>query len=184
MSRYVFHSTLSPEAVAFAWREGMRVSSVGCLGGLARRPHHVSSLVISGSVISGLPQSSMPIRTSQVPLLQEPSTAVVQVCCGTVISSRPSHLIIVYLVTPRFPSIETLHLYISEPLSAARDHYSTRTTIIFVCVDSSIQALAAKHAVFNLLPVTCPHAHNMHITGLVTASATIVLAGSPAGVAI
>ncbi len=158
MSRYVFYSTLSPEAVAFAWREGTRVSSIGCLGGLARRPHHVSSPVTSGSIISGLPQSSMPIRTSQVPLLQEPSTAVVQVCCGTVISSRPSHLSI-SRHSPT-PSIETLHLYINEPLSAARDHNSIRTAIIFVCVDSFIQALAAKHGVFNLLP---SHAHTLTI---------------------
>ncbi len=39
-------ASLSPQVVAFAWREGHGLSS-------GRRPHHVSSLVTSGSGTSG-----------------------------------------------------------------------------------------------------------------------------------
>ncbi len=120
----------------------------------------------------------MPIRTPQVPLLREPSTAVVQVCCGTVIWLRPSRLILVYLVTLRLPSIKTPRLYISKPLSAARGQNLTRTAIIFVCVDAFIQALTAKHEMLTLLPVTRSRTYDTPITGLVTVSTAIILAGS------
>ncbi len=118
----------------------------------------------------------MPICTPQFSLLQEPSTVVVQVCCGAVIwvSSVTS---LVYLVILRLPSIETPRPYISEPLSAARGHNSTQTAIIVVCVNSFIQALTGKQWVLTLLPVTCSQAHYIHITGLVTASAVIIVAG-------
>ena len=120
---------------------------------MACQSHLVSTLVTSGSVLPELPQSSIPIRTPQFSLLQEPSTVVVQVCCRTVIwvalvtSS-------VYLVTLQLPSIETPRPYISEPHSAVRGHNSTQTAIIFVCVDSFIQVLTAKHGMLTLVPVT------------------------------
>ncbi len=56
----------------------------------SRRPHHVSSLVTSGSVISGLHQSSLPLRTPQIPLLQEPSTGVVQLLDSDFVASVAS----------------------------------------------------------------------------------------------
>ncbi len=48
-------------------------SSIGCLRGwlVGSTTAPVSSLILSGSVKAGLPQSSMPIRTPQVPLLRE-----------------------------------------------------------------------------------------------------------------
>ena len=67
-------------------------SSICSLGGLACwvDDHTASPLVTSGSMISWWPQWSLPIRSPQVPLLRGPSTVVVQVCCRTVILSRPS----------------------------------------------------------------------------------------------
>ena len=105
----------------------------------------------SWSVISGLPQSSLLTCIPQFPLLREPSTAVVQVCCGTVICSRLVAHVLVYLLTHRLPSIETPHLHISEPLLAAQGHNSTRTAVIFVCVNSFIQALTAKHRMLSAI---------------------------------
>ena len=119
------------------------------------------------------------LRTPQFCLLQEHSTEVVQVCCRTVIWGRRAGHVLVYLFfTLWLPSTETPHLYISKPHSVARGHNSTRTAIIFVCVDSFIQALAAKHRMLTLLPITRSHARDVHITDLVTASAAIILAGS------
>ncbi len=68
------------------------------------------------------------------------------------------HVLVYLFFTLRLPSIETLHLYISEPLSAARGHNSTRTAIILICVDSFIQAMTAKQAMLTLSPVT--HSRN------------------------
>ncbi len=85
--------TLSPQVVAFAWGKGTGRSSVGCLVGLAGRVDDRTA-----SPLSSLPNPlsldclnrAWPICTPQVPLLRKPSTAAVQVCCGTVILSCPS----------------------------------------------------------------------------------------------
>ncbi len=61
------------------------VGLVRCLGGLARRVDATFPLVTSGSGDSGLPQSRVPIRTPQNPLLQEPSTAADKVPCESMI---------------------------------------------------------------------------------------------------
>ena len=155
--------------------EGRGVRSSVCLGDLWLVDRTSSPL---GSVLPGPPQSSMPVRTPQFSLLRKPSTVVVQVCCETVIWCHVGHVLVCLFLTLRLPSIETLHLYISEPLSAARGHNATRTAVIFICADSFIQALTAKHRMFTLLPVTRLHAHEIHVTGLVTDSAVIILVGS------
>ncbi len=100
--------------------QGVR-SSV-CLGGLAHRSHLVSTLVTSESVISGLPRSSMPVCTLQFPLLQrlqESSTAVAQVCCGTVIWSCPSRLSL-SRYSPSPINKDPAPLYQRAPLSCLR----------------------------------------------------------------
>ncbi len=62
------------------------IGSSVCLRSLvARRSLLIFALVASGSMLSGLPQSSMPTCIPQFSLLLEPSTAVFRVCCGTVI---------------------------------------------------------------------------------------------------
>ncbi len=141
-------------------------------GFVAHRLHLVSALVASGSLFSGLPQSSIPIRT--------PTFFYCKSLLQRWFRSAAGQWFAVYgyLLTLRLPSIETPHLYISEHLSAARGHNSTRTAIIFACIDSFIQALRAEHGMLTPLPVTCSHANDIHITDLVTASAAIILAGS------
>ncbi len=65
------------------------VRSSVCLRGLAaRRLPLLSTLVPSGSVLSGLPQSSMPACSPQFSVLLELSTVVFRVRCGTVIYGR------------------------------------------------------------------------------------------------
>ena len=92
----------------------------------------------------------MPMRIPQFSLLREPSTAVVQVCCGTVICGRRVGHVSVYLFTLRFPSIET-------PISASPSLLPK--TITQPELQSSsfalfIQALTAKHGMLTLPPVT------------------------------
>ena len=67
---------------------------------VARQSCLVSALITSGSILSGLPQSSMPTRTPQFSLLRKPSTAVVQVCCGTVIWRVVSSVTSLHSPTP------------------------------------------------------------------------------------
>ncbi len=55
---------VGPQAVAFAHRER---AGLECL--VARRSHLISILVASGSVLFGLPQSSLPMCIPQFPLL-------------------------------------------------------------------------------------------------------------------
>ena len=154
----------SPHVITSAHREGTGAFVRLSRGFVTRRLHIVSALVTSRSVLSGLPQSSMPIRTLQFSLLQESSTAVVQVCCGTVIwGLHVGHVLVHLFFTLRLPSIETLHLYISKPLSAIWGLNSTPTAIIVICVDSYIQALTAKHEMLTLIPITRSHAHTLTI---------------------
>ncbi len=144
-----------------ASRGGWGIRSSVCLGWLvARRSPLVSALIAAGSVLSGLPQSSMPMCILQFSIVLEPSTVVFRVCCGTAIHGR--------LVGHAYRSIYSLtgspqqrpHLSISEgPFWAARSHNSTRTVIIFICVDSFIQALTAKHRMLIPSPVIYSHAH-------------------------
>ena len=146
-------------------------------GFVACRSLLVSALFASGSVLSGLPQSSMPTCVPQFSLLLEPSTAVVRVCCGTVIRGRLDGRWSVSSLSDS-PQQRPRISVSASPFSAARGHNSTRTAIIFVCVDSFIQALSTKHMILTPSPVTRSHAHELHLTSLVTASAARYLAGS------
>ncbi len=153
------HITLGSQVVALAWREGTRAFvhrlSRG-FGSSGRRPHCVSSLVTSGSVISALPQSSLPIRTPQAPLLQEPSTAVVQVCCGTVISSHPSHHSL---------SLYSLSLSLSLSLpSTTQSQNLSQTTIISFYADSFIQVRQDKQCAHSSSP-SHTHVNTVHTNG-------------------
>ncbi len=77
----------------------------GCLGGLlARRLLSALALVASGSVLSGLPQSSLPAYTPAGSPTPDPYTAVFEVCCWTVTSQsfRRSHLSV--RLSTRLPS--------------------------------------------------------------------------------
>ncbi len=116
----------------------------------------------------------------QFSLLQEPSTAVVQVCCGSVIWGRRVGHVLVYLLlhSPTPLNRDPTSLYQRAPSRLPEVPNSSRTAIIFVCVDSFVQVLTPKHRMLTMLPVTPSHAHDIHITGLVTASAAIFLAGS------
>ena len=159
---------------------GGGVRSSFCLGGfVSRRSLLVSALVTSRSVLHGLPQSSLPTCTPQFSLPLEPSAAVFRVSCGTVIRGRlVGH---VYQSIYSFPGSpqQRPHISVSAgPFWAARNHNPTRTVVIFVCVDSFIQVLTAKHRMLNLSPITCSHAHDIHLTVLVMASAARYLAGS------
>ncbi len=103
-------------------------------------------------------------------LTPEPSTAVFRVCCGTMISrsSRRSCLTVCLLVSLH----QRLRISVSVgPFRAARNHNPTRTAIIFICVDSFIQALTAKHGMPNPSPTTRSYAHVPHLIVLVIASA-------------
>ncbi len=129
--------------------------SKGCV---ARRSLLVSALVTSGSVLSGLPQSSMPTCMPQFSLLLEPSTAVVRVCCGTVIRGRlVGHVLWSVSSLSDSPQQRPRVSVSASPFSAARRHNPTRTAIIFVCVDSFIQALTAE-------VVASPRTYSSHIT--------------------
>ncbi len=61
---WYFTSTTRPQVIASVWQGRCLISLVHWLsrgfGSSGRRPHSVSSLVTSGSGISGLPQSSLP----------------------------------------------------------------------------------------------------------------------------
>ncbi len=76
--------SLTLPLIAFAWREGHGRLSVGCLG-VWLVWHRISSLITSGSNVSGL-VSVKPVNSHpENPLLREPSTAVGQVFCESVI---------------------------------------------------------------------------------------------------
>ncbi len=85
---------------------GGGIRSSVCLGGLvAHRSPLVSALVTSGSVLSGLPQSSMPTCIPQFSLLLEPSTVVFRVCCRTVIHGRFVELVTSISLTICHPAL-------------------------------------------------------------------------------
>ena len=154
-----------------------------CLGGLlARRLLSVPTLIASASVLSGLSQWAADMHPT-VFLTPEPSTVVTcfgsaagqwfrgsaagQWFCGRLIGH-------VYRSVYSFPGSlqQRPHVSISAgPFRAARNHNPTSTVIIFVCVDSFIRVLTAKHRMPNLSPVTPSCAHVSHFTVLVTASA-------------
>ncbi len=135
--------------------------SVCLVGLMARRSLSISALVAFGSVLSGLPQSSIPTCKPQFSLLLEPSTAVFRVCCRTAIRGRLVGL--VYRSVYPFPGSPQQRPQVSisaGPFSAARNHNPTHTASILVCVDSFSQALTTKHMMLNPSPVTCSRAHN------------------------
>ena len=77
----------------------------GCLGGF----FSLSPSLLSppGPLFLGLPQSSLPVGTPQLSLLQEPSTAVIRVHCGTGISQSSRSSVV----------LSILSLCLSAPLS-------------------------------------------------------------------
>ncbi len=145
----------SPQAVAFLRRERGGASVCLSRGG------------VGSSFALCLHSRRFPIRSfwtasvepanvhPAVSLTSEPSTALFRVCCGTVILGRlvghvnqsicsfPGSL----QQRPRVPVSE-------GPFGAALNHNPTRTAVIFVCADSFIQVLTAKHRTLNPSPVT------------------------------
>ena len=115
----------------------------GGLGGLARPPLSALALVASGSVLPGLPQSSLPTSTSQVSLL----LSLLQRCF------RSADFAVILSVTsigqstlsPGFLQQRPRISVSAGPFGAARNHNPTRTATIFICVDSFIRLLTAKH---------------------------------------
>ena len=127
------------------------------------RTHRLSRLRIgkgrgrslwTGLVLSGLPQSSMPACTPQFSLLLEPSTAVFWVHCRTVVCGRlVGHVCCSIYPLSGSPQQRPCVSISAGPFSAARNHNPTRTASIFICVDSYIQALTAKHRILTPSPV-------------------------------
>ena len=172
----VVYSSLTPQVVAFAWREGTSASVCRLSKGfrlLDRTKSPFSSLL--GPFYLGYLSRAWRFAPRRFrywkSLLRRWFRSAAGEWFGRVCR------VLVYLVTLRLPLIETPRPNISQPLSAARGHNSTRTAIIFVCVDSFIQVLTAKYGMLTLPSVTRSHARDIHITGLVTASAAIILAG-------
>ena len=125
-------------------------------GLVACRSPLVSALVASGSVLPGLPQSSMPTCIPQFSLLLEPCTVVFKICCGTVIRGHlVSHVYRSIYSLSGSPQQRPRVSALVGPFWAARNHNPTRTASIFVWVDSFIQALTAKHGM--LTPSTARH---------------------------
>ncbi len=90
-----------------------------------------------------------------------PSTAVFRVCCGTVISQSSclSRLLFCLLsLTAPFNRDTSVSASVG-PFGATRNHNPTRTAIIFVCVDSFIRLLTAKHQMLTPSLVPRSHAH-------------------------
>ena len=116
------------------------VMLVRCLGGLARwvDDHTTFPLMISRSGDSGLPQSSLPIRTQPSPLLQEPSTAMGQVLCESVIRLI-GHVLVYRSNSPQLRS----RAFTSASSIIHPRPYSNHTAIISVCVHSFIQVVAS-----------------------------------------
>ncbi len=157
----------APSHLSIGMEVGALVHRFAYRGLAARRSFLVPTLVGSGSVLSGLPQSSMPTCTLQFFLLLEPFTAVFCICCGTVIRGcLVGHVYWSICLSSGSPQHRP-HVSISVgPFWAAWNHNPTRTAFIFVWVDSFIQVLTAKHRMLNPSPVTRSH-HTPH--SLVTA---------------
>ncbi len=83
-----------------------------------------------------LPQSSLPTSTPQFSLL----LSLLQRCYGSAAGQQ-----------------RPLVSVSAGPVGAARNHNPTRTAIIFVCVDSFIRWLTAKHQM--LIPFLVPRSH-------------------------
>ncbi len=154
--------SLFPQAVAFARREWDGASvwlSRGFVGSSsALRPRSRRFRVRSFRMALVEPACKHPAG-SPTP---EPSTAVFEVCCGTVIlqSSRVYSLSLGSLQQRPRISVSP------DPFGAARTHNSTRTAIILVCVDSFIRLLTAKHAMVTPSIVPRSHAHDItHSSG-------------------
>ncbi len=114
----------------------------GCLGGLlARRPLSALALIASGSVISWIASGKSACGHPTVSTTPEPSTAVFQVCCGgggdsnfAVFSSIGRF--VYSLSSPQ----QRPHVSVSAgPFGAAWTHNSTRTAVVFICVDLFIR---------------------------------------------
>ena len=129
--------------LALCLRGGGRAGSCharSLFSGLARRvdDRTMFPLMTSRSGDSGLPQSNLPVRTPQSPLLQEPSTAMGQVLCESVI--RLIRRVLVY----RSNSPQLRLRALTSPSSIVHSWpYPNHTTIIPVCVDSFIQVVAS-----------------------------------------
>ena len=109
----------------------------------------------------------MPPCTPQFSLLLEPSTAVFRVCCGTLIRGcLVGHIYQSIYSFPGSPQQRPCISVSAGPFGTALNHDPIQTAVIFVCIDSFIQALTAKHKM--LIP---SHTHAMRHTVLVTASA-------------
>ncbi len=100
-------------------------------------------------------------------LLREPSTVVFRVCCGTVFCGHLVGHIYRCIYSLSGSSQQRPHISVSAgPFSAAQNHNSTQTASIFVCGDSFIQALTAKHRMSIPSPVTRSHArYTIHSSG-------------------
>ena len=100
-------------------------------GFVACRQHLISTPFTSRSVLSGPPQSSMPLRMPycSFPYCESLLQRWFRSVAGQWFASRRSRLL-VYVFTLRLLSIETPCLYISELLLAAQDHKATRTAIM------------------------------------------------------
>ncbi len=98
-------------------------------------------------------------RHPAVFLTPEPSTAVFRVCCWTAISQSSRRSRLSTLSSGSLQQRPCVSVS-AGPFGAARNHNPTRTAIIFICVDSFIRVLTAKHKMFTPSLIPRSHAHD------------------------